>query len=374
MKSKLTTLDDEEPSPMEKQKTNQRPQLPEGTPFALLHEFPRPELEIAWRELLARVEFPSHYTSPEFFNEPYFDGKQPFAILALEGKLVTGVLVGIHEGTTVTCGLPTRPQIQIDPQHNTSVTIDALMRGLEEESRGSSLVSLYTWAWAPLPGGDKLGYRLKILDAVPVLDLRQGPECLLKQCDKKRRNSVRYAIKNDVEVVPASTPEDYATFYDLYRDWCAAKRVPCYSYEMEQLAFRRTRSSRRLFLAKHSGMVIAGSVFRFFPGGLIEYSRNSSRPEYLNLKPNDILVWRAIEWACEQGFVCLSMGGAHRFLREFGGSAVPILRYRLDRTLLSRHDRKEALVDAGRECLRRLSPPWETRIRHILGKERPPGW
>lgn len=359
---------------MQEQHINQRSQSREGTRFALLHEYPKPELEIAWRKLLTRVDLPSHYTSPEFFNEPYFDGKRPFAVLALEGELATAVLVGVHEGKTVTCGLPTRPQIQVDPTRNNTATIDALIRGLEEESRGSNLVSVYTWESATLQEEDIFGYRLKTLDGVPVLDLRQGPEALLRQCDKKRRNSIRYAIKNGVEVVTASTPEDYAAFYELYQDWCVAKRMPCYSYETEQLAFRETRNNRRLFLAKYAGVVIAGSVFRFFPGGLIEYSRNSSRPGYLNLKPNDILVWRAIEWACKQGFVRLSMGGAHRFLREFGGSSVPIFRYRLDRTLLSRHDRKEALIDASRAYLKRLPPPWETRIRRILGKEHPPGW
>ncbi len=342
--------------------------------FTILHEYPNPRLELAWRDLLDRVELPSHYTSPEFFKEPYFEEKRPFAILVLRDQLAIAVLVGVHEGRTITCGLPTRPQIQIDPEHVSDATLDALMRGLEEESRGAELVSIYSWERTCLQRLDRYGYRISMLGGVPVLDLRQGAEAVLKGCDGKRRNCIRYAIKSGVEVALASTPEDYAAFYAIYRDWCTAKKMPYYSRELEESVFCNTQNNRRLFLARHSGVIIAGSVFRFFSGGLIEYSRNSSLSAYLSLKPNDILVWRAIEWACEQRFVSLSMGGGHRFLREFGGSTIPIVRYRLDRTFLRHHDRKEALIDSGRECLRRLPSSWATRLRRVLGKERHIGW
>src|SRR5579875_809720 len=83
---------------------------------AVLHEFPSPAIESAWRELLRRVPVASHYTSPEYFLEPYFEGKHPFAVLAMQGDRVVAVVTGFHEGKAVTCGLPTRPQIQLDPE------------------------------------------------------------------------------------------------------------------------------------------------------------------------------------------------------------------------------------------------------------------
>jgi hypothetical protein len=367
-------LNSEISSAATEQTRSERPHFLQQTTFTILHDFPEPEIELVWRALLGRVALPSHYTSPEFFREPYFDGKRPFAILALHGRLATAVMVGVHEAGTVTCGLPTRPQIQIDPAGDIVAALDALMRGLEVESRGSELVSFYSWE-GDLPSCmGAYGYRSRILEGVPVLDLSQGPDSLLKKLDGKRRNCIRYAIRNNVEVSPASTPEDYEAFYNIYKDWCAAKHMPCYSRTIEELAFHNTENNRRLFLARHSGVVVAGSVFRFFSGGLIEYSRNSSLPAYLHLKPNDILVWRAIEWACREGFVSFSMGGAHRFLREFGGSTIPIHRYRMDRSFLCRHDRKEALLDFGRTYLHKLPPDTERTVRRILHKERAAGW
>jgi len=108
-----------------------------------------------------------------------------------------------------------------------------------------------------------------------------------------------------------------------------------------RLAAFGLRDSRRLFLAFHDGKVIAGSVVRFTPSGVAEYSANNSRPSALNLRPNSLLNWVAIQWSHAQGLRVYSMGGAHPFLRHFGGSEIPIYRYRKDLTLFRRHDRAE---------------------------------
>ncbi len=340
----------------------------------VLHEFPEPALELAWREMLTRVALPSHYTSPEYFREPYFEGRRPFAILVLRSDRVVAVVTGFHEGGNVKCGLPTRPQVQVVEEEMSPAAWVELRDALKKEASKAQLISVFSWEWMPLAGLEPFGYRRKKLTGIPVLDLTLGAETLLKQCDKKRRNSIRYAIKNAVEVTEATTDEDLRAFHEIYEGWCRAKETHCYPYAVEERAFRDTKGNRKLFLARHSGKVIAGSVFRFFPGGMVDYSRNGSLPEFQQLKPNDILAWRAVEWACDNGFQRMSMGGSHRFLREFGGAEVPVLRYRLDRTLLRRHDRREELTEYAGGVVKRMPPRWENAIRKALGKEKPPGW
>jgi hypothetical protein len=70
----------------------------------------------------------------------------------------------------------------------------------------------------------------------------------------------------------------------------------------------------------------------------------------------------------------MSMGGSHRFLREFGGTAVPVLRYRLDRSWMRRHDRREQLTEFAGRMVKRLPERWEKAVRRLLGKETPAGW
>src|ERR1700674_5510779 len=79
--------------------------------FAILHDFPPPEIEEAWRDFLSRVEVPAHYDCPEFFVERHWVGKRHFAILALNRGSVVGVLTGQHKGNEGLSGLPSRPPI-----------------------------------------------------------------------------------------------------------------------------------------------------------------------------------------------------------------------------------------------------------------------
>ncbi len=340
----------------------------------VLHAFPEPELEALWRGLLARVETPSHYTSPEYFREPYFEGKRAFAILVLKPGSMDAVLTGFHNGSDVSCGLPTRPQLQVAPDAPLEEVGKALASGLSIESAGAATISVYSWSDSLLNGLLSFRYRMRQVGAVPVLDLTLGAAELLKQCNGKRRNCIRFGMKSDLDVSEWQNETEFAAFYEIYKAWCEEKKVPAYSYDLEKHALADTRGNRRLLLARHGGDVIAGSVFRFYPCGLMEYSRNSSLPERQSLKPNDLLVWRAVEWAAASGFQKMSMGGSHRFLREFGGQLQPVYRYRLDRSFLRRHDRKEAWTERAGELVKRLPPEWETRLRKLVGKEIPAGW
>jgi hypothetical protein len=123
--------------------------------------------------------------------------------------------------------------------------------------------------------------------------------------------------------------------------------------------------NRRLFLARYEGKTIAATIIRLYPRAMIEYAANNSLVEYLNLKPNDLLQWRVVEWACREGFKRYSLGGAHLFVRRMGGDIVPVYRYRLDRTLLHRYELKEALATSGRNMFNALPTPLKTRVRAL---------
>jgi hypothetical protein len=339
----------------------------------ILHDFPAPDMEKLWRDCLCRTGCPAHYDSPEFFLEPYWAGKRPFAILALHRGVIVGVLTGLNEGYQIVSGLQQRPQICVDTTADAIAAMSSLARGLLAEAGSAELVTVYSWSRMPMNEFESYGFRRRPFEGSVVLDLSKGPETLFKQLNKKRRTNIRFAIRNGVEVFQAISPQDVKIFYRIYLTWRQTERK---TIEGEQILWPvfeqrfRQRESFRFFLARHSGKVIAGITLRFAPGGLIEYSNNSSLDEFLHLRPNDLLVWNAIEWACSEGFRRFSLGGVHRFLREFGGECDSICRYRLDRTMFRRHDLRQAAVDMGRDSLRKLPRPVERTIRGLLGKNR----
>jgi len=340
--------------------------------FCIVNEFPGPSLELAWRDCLDRADAPAHYNAPEYFRDPKQGNERRFAVLATKDSRVTGVLTGAHEGDHAACGLITRPQICMDESADAAATGEALVRGFLAEASAAKLLTVYSWF--PLESFMDYGFRERTLEGAVVLDLTQGPEALFKQLDKKRRNCIRSAMRQPVEIVEATTDQDIASFYTVYSRWFGTTRKKIEGRKLSLEFFQQRfllRENVRAFLARSEERVIAGITLRFLPGGLVEYSNNSSLDEFLHLKPNDLLLWNAIEWACREGFPRFSLGGAHRFLREFGGTLTPVYRYRLDRTRLRQHDLRENLTDWGRATLRQMPRPLETAVRKIAGKSLP---
>jgi hypothetical protein len=341
--------------------------------YEILHEFPAHRAEAAWRDLVSRLEIPSHYDAPEYFLEPFWDGKQPFAVLALEGDRVVAVLTGIHEGKQVISGLPSRPQIAVDPNTDTIAALEALLQGLFKEAGPAKLLTVYTWPSLELPPFAALGFRRRQLQGNVVLDLTQGAEILFQQFSKDRRRNIRFAEKHGITVRVATEKEDLLRAYDVYVAWRSTERKKvkgeCRTFENFETGHRLLKN-RRLFLAELSGKVIAINGFRFYSGGLFESAGNSSLEEFLHLKPNDLLQWKGIEWACGHGLRRHSLGGAHPFLARFGGTVVPVLRYQIDRTLLRQHDVREIVADTARKKFRQLPPSMQEKVRRAWERKK----
>ena len=323
-----------------------------------------------WRDFLRRAEFPAHYDTPEFLLEPYWVDNDPFVVLALADSKIVGVLTGLKEGDEVVSGLQSRPQICLDPSADPVLVTDILSEGLLHEAKDAALITIYSWAPVTLPAFVQRGFDVRQFEGAVVLDLTIGAQALFDRFSKNRRRDIRLAIRNGIEVSEEATNEDLQAYWDVYSAWRKTDR--------KQIHHNRTfasiekvhqmRQNHRRFLARYQGKVIAAAGVRFHPGGMIEYANNCSLDDYMKLLPNDLLLWKTIEWACERGFKRYSLGGAHPFLRKWGGIVVPIYRYRLDRTLFKRHDLQEKIAGKARNLLGRMPPEVQARIRKALRK------
>jgi hypothetical protein len=337
--------------------------------FRIIHEFPSASDESAWRDCLSRCDWPTHYASPEFFAEPFWAGKRPFAVLAYEAGRVIAVLTGLHEGRSIVSGNYWRPQICFDRTTSVSRAAEILTRGVLAERGSEDLVSIF--AWTQFNSLRKMGFRIRQSSVGNViLDLSRGPEFLFANLHPNRRRNVRYAMKQGVEIFQATSPADSWSYYEVYQRWRQTSRKAIYGdltpFSVMEEA-HQLRGNRVVLLARYKGRVIAGDVLRFCAGGLVEASSNSSLDEFLRLKPNDLLVWKAIEWACEAGFTRMNLCGASHFLREFGGKVVPTYRHRRDGTWLRQHDLHEITVDTCKNFLGR-APLLDKIVRRLLGK------
>ena len=329
----------------------------------ILHSYPDDTRVIdRWREFLTRADFAAHYVSPEYFREPFFRDKQPFVILAWQGDRIVAALSGVHEGQQLTCGLMSRPQISLDNTADLAAVSDALVTGLLNEAGSEKLITVYSWI--PLDTLSTYGYRCKQEEGVVMLDLTKGPDELFKQFAQSRRTDIRNAIKRGMEVVIAETHEEFKAYYEIYADWCRRKKITPHSFAVIEEA--SNLPNRRVFVVRYEGNFIAATIIRLYPGTMIEYAANSSLDGFLKFRPNDLLQWRIVEWACAEGYKRYSLGGAHLFARRMGGAIVPVYRYRADRTLLHRYELKEALAQSSRSMFNALPASLKTQVRRTL--------
>jgi hypothetical protein len=301
--------------------------------FLIVHGRPTGLIEARWRKCLADSEFPTHYTSPEFFLEPAFRRRNPFAILSTAGEQVTGVLTGTNGGDHLESGLSVRPQIAFSRRADQTNAMTNLIAGLVAEAKAAKLVDLFAWSDMESLVGAR--FRQKRYEGVAMLDLSVGPEALFRKFSENKRTNIKKAIKYGVSVASAKGEDEISAYYSICVDWSRRKALPIPEEQEFRQAFALT-DNRLLLLARHQGKIIAGVVIRFYPCGVMEYAANSSLENALRLRPNDLLHWRAIEWGCREGMTRYSLGGAHLFLRKFGGEVVPTTRHRLDLSVFRR--------------------------------------
>jgi CelD/BcsL family acetyltransferase involved in cellulose biosynthesis len=89
----------------------------------------------------------------------------------------------------------------------------------------------------------------------------------------------------------------------------------------------------QILLAEYNGNCIAGMVL-LASGTTVRYAYGASDEKYLSLAPNNLLMWEAIAWGCQNGYMNLDMGrtaieneGLMEFKRRWGAIAEPLPYY-----------------------------------------------
>jgi lipid II:glycine glycyltransferase (peptidoglycan interpeptide bridge formation enzyme) len=201
------------------------------------------------------------------------------------------------------------------------------------------------------------------------VDLEEGAQELWKSIDHNKRRNIKKAMKEGVEIVQSHSDEDLKTFISMGEATAKRKGFLTYPpswYEAIWKTFKPELS--KVFLAYWKGKSVSG-VFIVNYGKIVYALSAGSRTEGWEVRPNDILHWKAMEWACENGYSKYDMGtvsepapneessdwGLWRWKREWKGSLERTQTF--DKTLLPRYKlilQAKKLAERGYEGLRRL--------------------
>jgi lipid II:glycine glycyltransferase (peptidoglycan interpeptide bridge formation enzyme) len=115
--------------------------------------------------------------------------------------------------------------------------------------------------------------------------------------------------------------DDLETFYRLHLETRRRQGVPVQPKRFLQSLWTHVIAEGLgfLVLAQLRGRPIAGALFLSWNGNLI-YKFGASDPRFWELRPNNLVMWAAINWGCEQGYRQLDFGRSeleNRGLRDF---------------------------------------------------------
>jgi CelD/BcsL family acetyltransferase involved in cellulose biosynthesis len=161
---------------------------------------------------------------------------------------------------------------------------------------------------APIVGGEHTALQLRALRTVLPLD--EGEEKVFLSFHSSHRRSVRRALREGISVRAAETEADLAdVFYRLHLLNRRRLGVPIQPRRYFHLLWRHVLEPGlgRLFLAYSGTHAVAGIVvLRFNRTAIYKYS--ALDPRARALRPNHLLVWRAIQWSIEGGAEVFDFG------------------------------------------------------------------
>jgi lipid II:glycine glycyltransferase (peptidoglycan interpeptide bridge formation enzyme) len=195
-----------------------------------------------------------------------------------------------------------------------------------------------------------------------VIDLKQGQQCLLKSFDGAVRRGILKAGREGLRVRFSNCLDSVRTFYALH---CATRR----RHGLPPQPFRFFENITRHVLARGHGFVatahregkpLAAAVF-FHHGRQAFYKFSASDYAYQGLRPNNAVLWEAINRFVDGGFDTIHLGrtsltndGLRRFKLGFGALEETIEYYKYDfgsQTFVSQIDRSTANFTALFRCM-----------------------
>jgi hypothetical protein len=167
------------------------------------------------------------------------------------------------------------------------------------------------WKYIEYRGGER--YFHGVIPAsshfVHVLELSQNRSRILLSFSRSAKRNIKKAVKSGVEISIEQSLEGITTYYKLH---CITRKhhgVPPqpFSFFLKLFEYVISRNKGAVLLSRHEDRYIAGAVIVYF-GKKAVFKYAGFDRNYGNVKPNNLLLWTAIEWCKAKGFEALNLG------------------------------------------------------------------
>lgn len=146
------------------------------------------------------------------------------------------------------------------------------------------------------------GYNTAIFQT-SIIDLQKNDSTLWEGIDRKTRNLVRKAEKNDLTVIDGD--ESYIEeYYELVSETFSKSNGPRLlpvDFYKSIISNLKPKSMARFRVVKHDERLIAGAIFLCYKENIYFWSGASSH-KHRNLAPNNLIQWDILRWARDEGY------------------------------------------------------------------------
>jgi hypothetical protein len=163
--------------------------------------------------------------------------------------------------------------------------------------------------------------------SVHTLDLTPGSEQLFKQFRETTRRNIKKAIREGVRVTFHTSSDALAVFYRLNCHTRKEHGLPPQPYSFFKKVHEHVigRNLGFIALAQQGGRDVAGAIYLYSRETVI-YKYGASLRAYQHVRPNNLVMWRAIESCIKGGYRRLCFGrtevdnsGLRQFKAGWGG-------------------------------------------------------
>jgi lipid II:glycine glycyltransferase (peptidoglycan interpeptide bridge formation enzyme) len=216
-----------------------------------------------------------------------------------------------------------------DPQ-----VLDFLLKKLNTKLSRKAIYCQFRnlWSWGSnkqifLDNGFRYEAHLDI-----VQELSKPPERLMEQMDRSPRRNIRKAQKSDVLVREISNIEEVKQSYKILKSTYRKVNLPCPHISLFVGAFEAFSDTSNIIylIATHNGEIIGTRIALCYNGLIYDWYAGFSAKHFKRF-PNEMLVWKLMEWGSLNGYRCFDFGGAGKpgipygvrdFKLRFGGRLV----------------------------------------------------
>jgi len=173
-----------------------------------------------------------------------------------------------------------------------------------------------------------------------TLDLTAGKDNLFANLRDSTRRNIKKAEKENLDITISASPESLKAFRRLNAMTRRDHGLPPQPSRFFQAVYDHILSQNLGFivLALFNKTAVAGNVYFHF-GDEVIYKYGASDRDYQHLRANNLIMWKAVQWACDKGYRRLCFGrterdneGLRQFKSGWGAEEHVIKYYRYDLT------------------------------------------